>query len=146
MNKGDEVEIVVVEDDPNDAELIMRVLKKHNLANRVVLLTDGEEAVDFIVGKPGKNGKTHTPKVVLLDIKLPKVDGIEVLKTMKNNERTKNIPVVILTSSREERDIVAAYELGVNSYVTKPIKFDDFANAVSELGLYWMILNKSINE
>ncbi len=146
MNKSDEVEVVVVEDDPNDAELIMRVLKKHNLANRVVLLTDGEQAVDFIVGKPGKSGRTHTPKVVLLDIKLPKVDGIEVLKTMKTNERTKNIPVVILTSSREERDIVAAYELGVNSYVTKPIKFDDFANAVSELGLYWMLLNKSVNE
>jgi CheY-like chemotaxis protein len=143
VNKVDGVEIVVVEDDPNDAELIMRVLKKHNLANKVVLLTDGEQALEFLAGK---KSSTHVPKVVLLDIKLPKVDGIEVLKVLKADDRTKNIPVVILTSSREERDVVAAYELGVNSYVTKPIKFDDFAKAVSELGLYWMLLNKSLSE
>ena len=146
MNKNDIVEIVVVEDDPNDAELITRVLKKHNLANRVVLLTDGEQAVNFITGKNGKNAMTHSPKVVLLDIKLPKIDGIEVLRLMKADEKTKSIPVVILTSSREERDVIAAYELGVNSYVTKPIKFDDFAKAVSDLGLYWMLLNKSISD
>ncbi|MGD1061312.1 MAG: response regulator [Methanomassiliicoccales archaeon] len=142
MNQSDIVEIVVVEDDPNDAELIMRVLRKRNLTNKLVHLQDGEQALDFIMG----HANEHHPKVVLLDIKLPKVDGIEVLRQMKANDKTKDIPVVILTSSKEEKDVVAAYALGVNSYVTKPIKFDDFAKAVSEMGMYWMLLNKALEE
>ncbi|MDD1771170.1 MAG: response regulator [Methanomassiliicoccales archaeon] len=143
-----EVEIVVVEDDPNDAELIIRVLKKHNLANRLVHLEDGAQALEFFLGKGAKNyGDEHlAPRVILLDLKLPKVDGIEVLRRLKADERTKFIPVVILTSSREERDLEKGYELGVNSYVTKPIKFEEFAKVVSDLGLYWMLLNKPLDE
>ncbi len=138
------VDIVVVEDDPNDAELITRAFKKHNLSNQIVLLTDGAKALDFFFCEGDYAGSTamKTPKVILLDLKLPKIDGIEVLQRLKADERTKNIPVVILTSSSEERDIKAAYELGVNSYVTKPIKFDEFAQVVSELRLYWLLINK----
>ena len=136
-----ELEIVLVEDNPNDAELILRVLKKHNLANNLVLLKDGAEAIDFLSSQ-GDNVANNNPRVVLLDLKLPKLNGIEVLRKLKSDERTKNIPVVILTSSREERDLKDAYELGVNSYVTKPIKFDEFAKVVAELGIYWLMLNK----
>jgi CheY-like chemotaxis protein len=138
------VDIIIVEDDPNDAELIARVFKKHNLTNKIILLTDGAEALDYLFGT-GKYAQSHTvlsPKVVLLDLKLPKVDGIEILQRLKSDERTKNIPVVVLTSSSEDRDIKAAYNLGVNSYVTKPIKFDEFAQVVSQLRLYWVLLNK----
>jgi CheY-like chemotaxis protein len=140
------VDIVVVEDDPNDAELITRAFKKHNLSNQIVLLTDGAKALDFFFceGDYADSTAMRTPKVVLLDLKLPKIDGIEVLQRLKADERTKNIPVVILTSSSEERDIKAAYELGVNSYVTKPIKFDEFAQVVSELRLYWLLINRPI--
>ncbi len=145
MNEG-EVEIVIVEDDPNDAELIMRVLRKHNVANRTVLLKDGAEALDFFFsqGRFAQCPPNESLKVVLLDLKLPKVDGIQVLSRLKSDERTRNIPVVVLTSSAEDRDIKEAYRLGVNSYVTKPIKFDDFAKAVSELRLYWLVLNKPL--
>ena len=142
MSNG-EVEIVLVEDNPNDAELITRSLKKHNLANKIVLLKDGAEALEFLLAKGGPvhpNGR-HPPRVVLLDIKLPKVDGIEVLRRMKSDRRTKDIPAVILTSSNEERDIKEAYELGVNSFVTKPIKFEEFAKVVAELGMYWLMVN-----
>ena len=140
-----EVEIVIVEDDPNDAELIMRALRKHNLANRLVLLKDGAEAVDFFFGRGAYADKPvpATPKVLLLDLKLPKISGIEVLQRIKADERTRNIPVVMLTSSREERDLKDAYALGVNSYVTKPINFEEFAKAVAELGMYWLMLNKA---
>ena len=142
MNNG--VEIVLVEDDPNDAELIIRVLKKHNLSNKIVHLKDGAEAVDFLLaeGAYANRSKCRTPKVILLDLKLPKVNGIEVLQRIKANDRTKNIPIVVLTSSREERDLKQAYNLGVNSYVTKPINFEEFAKAVAELGMYWLMLNK----
>lgn len=132
-----EVEIVLVEDNPNDAELITRALKKHHLANRIVHLKDGAEALEFLFAQ----GDGFAPKVVLLDIKLPKVDGIEVLRRMKSEERTKDIPVVILTSSNEDRDIKEAYGLGVNSFVTKPIKFEEFAKVVAELGIYWLMVN-----
>ena len=142
MTNG-EVEIVLVEDDPNDAELITRSLRKHNLANKIVLLRDGAEAVDFFLGPGCSAGKSakREPKVILLDIKLPKVDGIEVLRRLRADERTKEIPVVILTSSNQERDIATAYKLGINSFVTKPIKFDEFAKVVAELGMYWLMLN-----
>ncbi len=141
-----EVEIVLVEDDPNDAELIMRALRKQNLTNKIVLLKDGAEALDFLFGK-GKFADRNVfvkPKVILLDLKLPRVNGIEVLRKVKSDERTRKIPVVVLTSSAETRDIRDAYGLGVNSYVTKPIRFEDFAKAVSDLGFYWMLLNKPL--
>ncbi len=142
--RNEEIEIVIVEDDPNDAELITRVLKKHNLANKLILLKDGVEALDFLFAEGSYAKRIDvSPKVILLDLKLPKLNGIEVLQRIKNNDRTKNIPVVVLTSSREDRDLRDAYDLGVNSYVTKPINFEEFAKAVAELGLYWLMLNKS---
>jgi len=134
----EKVDIVIVEDDPNDAELIARVFRRHNMANKIVLLKDGVEALDFFFG----TSASDRPKVVLLDLKLPKVNGIEVLQRLKSEERTKNVPVVVLTSSAESQDIKDAYKYGVNSYVTKPIRFEDFANAVSELRMYWLLLNK----
>jgi CheY-like chemotaxis protein len=138
-----EIEIVLVEDNPNDAELITRSLKRHNLANKIVLLKDGADALEFLFaqGESPPNHGGRDPRVVLLDIKLPKVDGIEVLRRMRSDARTKEIPVVILTSSNEERDIKEAYALGVNSFVTKPIKFDEFAKVVAELGMYWLMVN-----
>jgi two-component system response regulator len=146
MSNHEELEIIIVEDDPNDAELITRALRKHNLANKLVLLKDGAEVLDFLFGKGSFADKCDDgyPKVILLDLKLPKVNGIEVLRKLKSDERTKKISVVILTSSREDRDLKDAYDLGVNSYVTKPIKFDEFAKVVSDLGMYWMLLNKSL--
>lgn len=144
MSNG-EVEIVLVEDNPNDAELITRSLKKQNLANKIVLLKDGAEALEFLFaqGEPAHKSENRAPRVVLLDIKLPKVDGIEVLRRMKSDARTKDIPVVILTSSNEDRAIKEAYHLGVNSFVIKPIKFDEFAKVVVELGMYWLMVNVS---
>ena len=140
---GGEVEIVLVEDNPNDAELITRSLRKHNLANKILLLKDGAEALEFFFGGGGSvpMGGICPPMVILLDIKLPKVDGMEVLRRIKADGRTKDIPVVILTSSTEDRDLKAAYTLGVNSFVTKPIKFDEFAKVVAELGIYWVMVN-----
>ncbi len=136
------VEIVIVEDNPNDAELICRVFRKHNLANQIVLLKDGAEALDFFFPPDGSAPPGGALRIVLLDLKLPKIDGIEVLRRLKSDERTRGIPVVVVTSSAEDRDIKDAYDLGVNSYVTKPIKFDEFAKAVADLGLYWLMLNK----
>ncbi len=138
-----EFEIVLVEDNPADVELITRSLKRHNLANKIVLLKDGAEALEFFFSQDDavhRNG-SHTPRVVLLDIKLPKVDGIEVLRRMKSDERTKEIPVVILTSSNEDRDVREAYDFRVNSFVTKPIKFEEFTKVVAELGIYWLMVN-----
>jgi len=141
---NNEIEIVLVEDNPNDAELITRVLRKHNMANKLVVLKDGVEALEFFLGQGAfANRAVSPPKVILLDLKLPKVNGIEVLRRMKSDERTRHIPVVILTSSTEQRDLDEAYALGANSFVTKPIKFNEFAKVVAELGLYWVILNKS---
>ncbi len=142
---SEECEIVIVEDDPNDAELIRRVLKKHNLANCLTHLKDGAEAIEFLFGEGAYQHRkgSSPPRVVLLDLKLPKMSGIDVLRKFKSDDRTRKIPVVILTSSREDQDLKAAYELGVNSFVTKPIRFDEFAKVVSELGLYWMLVNRS---
>lgn len=138
------VDILLVEDNPADAELCIRALKKHNLANRLEWVKDGAEALDFIfatgtyVGRSVSNG----PKVILLDLRLPKVDGIEVLRRVKSDERTSTIPVVVLTSSKEDHDVVTSYALGVNSFVSKPLQFDEFADTVAQLGLYWLLVNR----
>ncbi len=139
-----EVEILLVEDNPNDVELTLRALKKHNLANRVHVVKDGAEALEYIFanGAYVHRKVEHRPKVILLDLKLPKVDGLEVLRQIKSDERTRIIPVVVLTSSREEKDVVESYKLGVNSFITKPVDFDKFVHSVSELGLYWLLLNQ----
>jgi two-component system response regulator len=139
-----EVEILLVEDNPNDVELTLRALKKRNLANKVHVAKDGAEALEYIFanGAYAHRKVEHHPKVILLDLKLPKVDGQEVLRQIKSNERTKIIPVVVLTSSKEEKDIVESYKLGANSYITKPVDFDKFVDSVSELGLYWLLLNE----
>lgn len=141
-----EVEILLVEDDPNDSELTVRVLKKNNLANKVHVVRDGEEALDFIFGrnKYAAHGIDFPPKVVFLDLKLPKVSGLEVLKKVKSDDTAKMIPVVVVTSSQETQDIEKCYQLGVNSFVQKPIEFNDFVKAISELGLYWMAINKTV--
>ena len=142
---NNEIEILLVEDNIHDAELTIRSLKKVNLANNLVHVHDGEEALDFIFcqGKFSGRDMQQRPKVILLDIKMPKVDGIEVLRQIKTNEATRSIPVVVMTSSREEQDIITSYELGVNSYVVKPVNFETFAKAVSDLGLYWLITNQA---
>ena len=139
-----EVEVLLVEDNPSDAELTVRSLKKRNLANRLFHVKDGAEALDFLFaqGAFASRRVESGPKVVLLDLKLPKIDGIEVLRRIKLDERTKVIPVVVMTSSREDRDLVDCYNLGVNGYVVKPVEFEDFARAVSDLGCYWLLLNE----
>lgn len=134
-----EAEILLVEDNPNDAELTTRALKQRNLANQLHVCRDGAEALDYIARV------ATVPKVILLDLKLPKVDGLEVLRKLKGDERTRSIPVVVLTSSREEPDIERAYALGANSYIVKPVDFDAFARAVSDVGLYWLLLNHPPN-
>jgi two-component system response regulator len=141
------VEVLLVEDNPHDAEMTIRALKKINLANKLIHLKDGAEALDFIFAKGifADRKIENRPKVILLDIKMPKVDGIEVLRQIKSNEDTKVIPVVIMTSSKEEQDIITSYNLGVNSYVVKPVNFESFAKAVSELGFYWLITNQSVD-
>ncbi len=139
-----EVEILLVEDNKNDAELALRSLKKHNLANKILWVKDGAEALDFLfhTGAYANRTSNNIPKVVLLDLKLPKVDGLEVLRKIKADERTKIIPVVVLTSSQEEQDRVNSYKLGVNSYIVKPVEFEKFVSAIEKLGLYWLLLNK----
>lgn len=136
------VEILLVEDSPQDAELTLRALRKSNVTNRVHLAHDGVEALDFFFGGPDATWTSNPPKVVFLDLKLPRVDGIEVLRRLRADERTRTVPVVVLTSSNEERDILETYSLGVNSYITKPVEFQQFAKAVEELGLYWLVLNR----
>ena len=132
------VEILLMEDNQDDAELTIRALRKYNLANHLLHLQDGQEALDFLFSANGNN----LPKIILLDIKMPKVDGIEVLRKIKNDAQRKIIPVVVLTSSREERDIIESYKLGVNAYIVKPVEFDKFVKAVSEIGFFWLILNQ----
>ncbi len=143
MNSN-EIEILFVEDNPDDAELTLKALKKNKIANKVFLVGDGEEALDFIFAKGKFTGRNteQNPKLILLDLKLPKIGGIEVLREIKANEKTKNIPVVVLTSSKEEMDIEKCYTLGVNSYIVKPIAFDRFMKVISDLGMYWLILNQ----
>lgn len=144
MTDMNEVEILLVEDNPNDEELTLRALRKNNLANRVHVVRDGAEALEFIFATGAYTDRRveNGPKVILLDLKLPKVDGLEVLRRVKSDERTRATPVVVLTSSREERDVVESYKLGVNSYLVKPVDFDKFIQAVSQLGLYWLLLNQ----
>ncbi len=144
MVNADAVEILLVEDNPSDVELTLRALKKHNLANNLLVVKDGAEALDFVFGTGAyaKRSVAKSPKLILLDLKLPKVDGLEVLRKIKSDERTKVIPVVVLTSSSEERDIVESYKLGVNSYMVKPVDFDQFVDCVSEMGLYWLVCNE----
>lgn len=139
-----EVEILLVEDNPTDAELCIRALKKSNLANKLVWVKDGAEALDFLfaAGAYSERHVANGPKVILLDLRLPKVDGMEVLRRVKNDARTRTIPVVVLTSSKEDRDVAESYQLGVNSYISKPVEFDEFAKTVSELGLYWLLVNR----
>jgi len=140
-----EIEILLVEDNPDDVELTLRALKKNNLANKVHVVTDGAEALDFVFAKNKYSERNieNSLKVILLDLKLPKVDGLEVLKKIKSDEKTKTIPVVVLTSSREESDIIESYQLGVNSYIVKPVNFDQFVKSVAGLGLYWLLLNEA---
>jgi len=132
------VEILLVEDNADDAELTIRALRKYNLANNLLHLHDGEEALNFLFSAENNT----MPKIILLDIKMPKVDGIEVLRKIKSDPYRKIIPIVVLTSSKEERDIIESYKLGVNAYIVKPVEFDKFVKAVSEIGFFWLILNQ----
>jgi len=143
-NPGNTGEILLVEDNPNDVELILHIFQWCNLSDRVHVAWNGEEALDYVFGTGPYRGRDihYQPNVILLDLKLPKVDGIEVLRRLKGDPETRTIPVVVLTSSREDRDVVASYDLGVNSYIVKPVNFDDFANVIRELGLYWRFVNQ----
>ena len=138
------VEILLVEDSPHDVELTLHALRRSNVTNHIEVARDGAEALEFIfaTGAHADRDINNGPKVILLDLKLPKVDGLEVLRRIKSDQRTKNLPVVVLTSSRESRDVADAYALGVNSYIVKPVDFEQFADAVRELGLYWLLLNE----
>ncbi len=139
-----EVEILLVEDNKNDAELTIRALQKIKITNTIVHLNDGAKALDFLFGKGEFENRdlNNRPKIILLDLKMPKVDGLEVLKRVKEDELTRNIPVIILTSSKENPDIEKAYSLGANSYIVKPVEFDGFSKAITEIGLYWLLLNQ----
>lgn len=141
------IEILLVEDNMSDAEMTIRALKKNNLSNRILHLKDGAEALDFIFAEGNYSNRKieNMPKVILLDLKMPKVNGIQVLQRIKADERTKKIPIVVLTSSKEDPDIKECYSLGVNSYVVKPVQFEQFVKTISDLGLYWMILNQPPN-
>jgi two-component system response regulator len=138
------VEILLVEDNPNDVELTLRILQQHNLANQVEVVRDGAEALDFVfcTGPYADRRIEEGPRVILLDLKLPKVDGLEVLQRIKADPRTRIFPVVMLTSSREERDVLESYQLGVNSYIVKPVDFEQFSVAVQQVGTYWLLLNQ----
>jgi CheY-like chemotaxis protein len=139
-----EVEILLVEDNPKDVELTLHALRKENLSNSIYVVRDGEEALDFLFcrGMYSKRSVDNPPKLVVLDLKLPKVDGLEVLRTIKRDVRTQAIPVTILTSSNEDRDLVDSYKLGVNSYIQKPVDFNQFRETVKQLGLYWLVVNQ----
>ncbi len=140
---GDLKRILLVEDNPNDVELTLEALREHNLANEVVVVRDGAEALDYLHKEGAYNSRANgNPAVILLDIKMPKVDGLEVLRQIKSDERLKTIPVVMLTSSREESDLMKSYSLGVNSYVVKPVEFQEFIEAVKHLGVFWAIINE----
>ena len=145
MHIENAIEILLVEDNSADVELTLRALKKHNLANTIYVVTDGAEALEYIFSTGAYEGRNMngTLKLILLDLKLPKVDGLEVLRRIKSDERTKTTPVVVLTSSREEKDMIESYKLGVNSYIVKPVDFNNFSDAVSEVGLYWLLLNEA---
>jgi two-component system response regulator len=144
MNESNAVEILLVEDNPQDLELARRALRKGNLTNHIHVARDGAEALEFIFceGRYAERKIDNGPRVILLDLKLPKIDGLEVLKRVKSDARTKSIPVVVLTSSKEHSDIVESYQLGVNSYIVKPVNFERFVTAVQDLGMYWLLLNQ----
>jgi two-component system response regulator len=137
------IEILLAEDSASDAEMALRALKKNNLANSVTWVRDGVEALEFIFSTGKFSGRSGNPKLVMLDIKMPRVDGIEVLRQMRADERTRLIPVVILTSSAEERDIMESYKLGVNSYIVKPVDFSQFAQVIVQVGMYWAVVNRT---
>lgn len=145
MNKDNFVEILLVEDNKNDAELTLMALEEFKLSNRIVWLKNGKQALDFLFGEGEYEGRNinQKPRIILLDLKMPKVDGIEVLRKIRSEPKIKNIPVTILTSSKEDRDIVETYELGVNSYIVKPVDFDQFIKAVKDIGYYWGLLNEN---
>jgi two-component system, response regulator len=145
MNPFDPVDILIVEDNPNDAELIVKSLKKQNLANQIFIVEDGEEALEFVYcrGKFAQRKPTKPLKVIFLDLKLPKVDGLEVLKEIKSNPESKKLPVVIVTSSKEDPDIKTAYELGANSYIVKPVDFAEFIRSIGTTGVYWLLMNEA---
>lgn len=138
------VEILLVEDNPTDAELCIRALKTHNLANKLVWVKDGAEALDFLNGRGdfARRSASNLPKVVMLDLRLPKVDGLEVIRHIRSDDRLKLIPIVVLTSSKDDRDVHESYELGANAFVSKPVEFNEFAAAVAQLGLFWLLVNK----
>lgn len=147
MNLSSICEVLLVEDSPRDAEMTFRTLRKRNLANSIVHVKDGQEALDWLFGNGAYADRdaSKTPKVVLLDLKLPKVDGLEVLRAIRSDERTKLLPVVVMTSSQEDSDVIESYKLGVNSYIVKPVDFDNFSAAVAALGHYWLLLNQKPN-
>ena len=143
MGHNTPVDILLVEDNPTDAELALRVLRKNNLADNIVWVRDGAVALDFLFRRGDYADRANSmPRVVFLDLRLPKIDGLEVLQQIRDNENTRTIPVVVLTSSKEERDIAASYKLGANSFVSKPVAFDEFTRTVSDLGRYWLLINK----
>ena len=145
MDEMAQVEILLAEDDPADAEMTLRALRRNNLANRVHWVRDGAEALDFMFrsGRYVDRDRNHAPKLIMLDIKMPKVDGIEVLRRLKANEATRSVPVVVMTSSNEEQDVIDSYRLGVNSYIVKPVHFDAFLETVAKIGLYWVLTNRA---
>jgi len=145
MSNQSELEILLVEDNPNDAEITIRSLKKHRLSNKLIWLDDGAKAIDFLFAQGVYSNRdiTNTPKVIFLDLKLPKVDGLEVLEKIKSSKSLCKIPVVVLTSSKEEQDVVKSYNLGVNSYIVKPVEFENFAKAIADAGFYWLVTNTS---
>ena len=146
MEVNKTIEILLVEDSDHDAELALRALQQNKISNKIVRLKDGEEALDFLFGHGEFEGRSiyNQPRVILLDLKMPKVDGLEVLKQIRRNEATQTLPVVMLTSSKEERDLVNSYKLGVNSFIVKPVEFDSFTKAVRDIGFYWVILNEML--
>ncbi|MCK9206102.1 MAG: response regulator [Salinivirgaceae bacterium] len=144
MNQNHATEILLIEDNPNDMELTIRALKKNNIANDIHTVTDGAEALDYFFAKGNYSDRDilQNPRLVILDLKLPKVDGLEILRQIKQDERTKTIPVVVLTSSKEESDVIASYKLGANSFIVKPVDFEKFITTVKELGMYWLLYNE----
>lgn len=144
MNTYEEVEILLVEDNPKDAEMTQRALRKHNFGNKLYWVKDGAEALDYMFCRGDYAGRdiSRPPRLMLLDIKMPKVDGIEVLRQVKADERTRAVPVVVMTSSNDERDVVDSYRLGVNSYIVKPVEFTTFLEVVAKIGLYWVLTNR----
>ncbi len=142
----DEKTVLLVEDNPDDIELTLRAFRKANISNRVVVVHDGVEALDYLFGTQPDGSPRRLPEVVLLDLKLPQLDGLQVLRRIRENPRTRLLPVVVLTSSNEERDMVQSYKLGANSYVRKPVEFGEFVDASRQLGLYWLVLNQAAPE